>query len=85
MKNTMNVVYAYAYNFKIIPDLVYHGTLSHILVHRSWRMCLMHTNAPVAVGADTLTDNIYRLIHCSVASLFLGSAYCAVFQIKTAQ
>jgi hypothetical protein len=86
MKNAMNVVYAYAHNFTIIYDLVYHGTLNHILVHRPvenvQKHCLMHMNAPVAVNADSLTGSIYQLvkkvnIHCCVSSLFVGSAYCA--------
>jgi hypothetical protein len=82
MKNNMNVVYAYAHNFIIIYDLVYHGTLNYILVHRHvknvQKHCLMHMNASVAVDAYSLADNIYRLvkrvnIHCCVPSLFVGS------------
>jgi hypothetical protein len=57
MKNNMNAVYAYAHNFTIIHDLVYHGILNHILVHRHvenvQKHCLMHMHAPVAVDADS--------------------------------
>jgi hypothetical protein len=78
----MNIVYTYAHNFTIIHDLVYHGTLNHISVHRHvenvQKHCLMHMHAPVAVDADSFTYNIYQLvkrdnIHCCVPSLFIGS------------
>jgi hypothetical protein len=80
--NNMNVVCAYAHNFTIINDLVYHGILNHILVHRHvenvQKHCFMHMNALVTVDADSLTVSIYRLvkrvsIHCCSPSLFVGS------------